>query len=103
MRHAGGEIAPGLAEHHDHAAGHVLAAVVPGAFHHGRGAAVADGKAFPGAAGDKQRAARSAIEHRVPDDGVLTGRKTGLLRRANDDLATAHALTDVNRWLHRRG
>jgi hypothetical protein len=33
-RHAGREVAPGLAEHHDDAAGHVFAAVVAGAFDH---------------------------------------------------------------------
>src|SRR2546421_1053112 len=40
-RHAGGEVAAAGAEHHDAPAGHVLAAVVADALHHGMGAAVA--------------------------------------------------------------
>src|SRR5476649_399698 len=34
-RHAGGEIAPGAAEHRDHATRHVFAAMIAGAFDHG--------------------------------------------------------------------
>ena len=45
-RHAGREVAPGLAEHRHRAAGHVLAAVVAGAFHHRGGAGQAHREAL---------------------------------------------------------
>jgi hypothetical protein len=46
-RHAGGEVATGLAEHRDDPAGHVFAAVVAGALDHRDGARVAHREALP--------------------------------------------------------
>src|SRR5207244_2239735 len=46
--HAGCEIASGLAEHDDTAAGHVLAAMIADAFDDGDGSAVADRETFAG-------------------------------------------------------
>ena len=69
--HAGREVAPGPAEHHDAPAGHVLAAVIADAFdHHGR-AAVADAEALAGHAAHVALAARRAVERDVADDDVL--------------------------------
>ena len=57
--HAGGEVAPGLAEDDDAAAGHVLAAVIADAFDDRRRAAVAHGEPLAGDAAEERLAARS--------------------------------------------
>jgi hypothetical protein len=46
-RHAGSEVAPGLAQHNHDPAGHVFAAVVAGAFDNGNGTGVAHAKRSP--------------------------------------------------------
>ena len=58
-RHAGGEVAPGVAQHDHDAAGHVFAAVVAGAFDHRDRARVAHGEALAGDALEIGLAARS--------------------------------------------
>ena len=65
--HAGGEVAPGPAEHDDAAAGHVLAAVIADALDHHGGAAVADAEALAGHAADERFAAGRAVERDVAD------------------------------------
>ena len=70
-RHAGGEIAPGLAQHDHHAAGHVFAAMVAGAFDHGDGAGVAHRETLARHALEIGFAGDGAVEHRVADDDVL--------------------------------
>ena len=71
--HAGGEVAPGPAEHDDPAAGHVLAAVIADAFDHRARAAVAHGEPLAGQAAQIGLAARRAVERDVADDDVLLG------------------------------
>ena len=70
-RHAGGEVAPGLAQHHDHAAGHVFAAMVAAAFDHRDGAGVAHREALAGDALEIRLAGDRAVQHGVADDDVL--------------------------------
>ena len=67
-RHAGGEVAPGLAEHDDEAAGHVFAAVVAGAFDHRDGAGIAHREALARDAAEIGLAGDRAVQHRVADD-----------------------------------
>ena len=52
--HAGAEVGAGRAEHHDRAAGHVLAAMVADAFDNSGSAAVADAEALAGSTGREQ-------------------------------------------------
>src|SRR6185437_14800413 len=93
--HAGGEVAAGIAQHHDHAAGHVFAAVVAEALHHRHGAGVADREALAGYALEIGFARDGAIEHRVADDDVAGGLAPRLGRLTNDDPAAGEALADV--------
>ncbi len=65
------KLRPGLAEHDDHAAGHVFAAVVAHALDHGDGTGVADGEALAGDAAEVALALDRAVEHGVADDDRL--------------------------------
>ena len=77
--HAGGEVAPGRAEHDDAAAGHVLAAVVADALDDRVRARVAHGEALAREPAEERAAAGGAVEHGVADDHVLLGREAGVL------------------------
>src|SRR6202011_6382969 len=85
-RHAGGEIAPGVADHDDHAAGHILAAMIARALDNGGDTRIAHRKAFArdtleiGLAGDR------AVQHGVADDDVF-GRLAVRLGRLPHDHA----------------
>ena len=70
-RHAGGEIAPRLAQHHHHAAGHIFAAMIAGAFHHGDGAGIAHRETLARHALEIGLAGDGAVQHGVADDDVL--------------------------------
>jgi hypothetical protein len=70
-RHAGGEVAPGLAQHDHGAAGHVFAAVVARAFDHRGGARQAHREALAGHAAEEGLAAGGAVQRGVADDDVL--------------------------------
>ena len=93
--HAGGEVAPGPAEHDDAPAGHVLAAVVADALDDHRGAAVADAEPLAGDAADVTLAAGRAVEGDVADDDVLLRLERRQRRRVDDQLAARQALADV--------
>ena len=93
--HARGEVAAGPADHHDAAAGHVLAAVVADALDHGVNAGVADAEALAGHAADVRLAGRGAVEGHVAGDDVLLGHEGGLARREEDDLAAREPLAEV--------
>ncbi len=69
--HARGEVAPGRAEHDHRAAGHVLAAVVAGAFDDRRRAGIAHAEALAGDAAEVRLALDRAVHHGVADDDVL--------------------------------
>ena len=71
--HAGGEVAPGLAQHDDGAARHVLAAVVADAFDDRGGAAVADREALTRHPAHEDLAAGRTVERDVTDDDVVLG------------------------------
>src|SRR5690242_13242313 len=72
--HAGAEFEADLAQPHYYAAGHVLAAVVAGAFHHRQRAGVAHSEAFTGAPGGEQLAVGGAIQAGVAEDRrILAG------------------------------
>src|SRR3954452_12890004 len=81
--HAGGEVAPGRAEHDDAPAGHVLAAMVADPLDEGVGARVAHREALAGAAAEERASGRRAVEHRVADDHVVLGRERHALGRAH--------------------
>ena len=93
--HAGGEVAAAAAQHHDHAAGHVLAAVIAHAFDHGGGAGVAHREALAGHAAEVRLAAGGAVEHHVADDDVLLRPEGRIARRIDDDASAGEPLADV--------
>ncbi len=92
---AGAEVLPGAAQHRDHAAGHVLAAMVAGAFHHRGGAGVAHAEALAGAARAVELAARGAVEAGVAHDRRVARDVARGDRRVQHQLAAGHALADV--------
>src|SRR5581483_3098824 len=94
-RHAGGEVAPGLADDGDAPAGHVFAAVVADAFDHSVDAAVAHTEALARDAADIRFAAGRTVERDVADDDVLLGREGRARRRIEHDLAAAEPLAEV--------
>ena len=94
-RHAGGEVAPGLAQHHHHAAGHVFAAVVAAALDHRDRAGVAHREALAGDALEIRLAGDRAVQHRVADDDVLRRIALRPRRLAHDDAAARQALADI--------
>ena len=94
-RHAGGEIAPGDAEHHHDAAGHVFAAMVAGALDHGDGAGIAHGETLARHAAEIAFARDRAIQHGVADDDRFLRHDAGIRRRPDDDAPAREALADI--------
>ena len=95
-RHAGGEVAPGLAEHDDDAAGHVLAAVVAGALDDRDGAGVAHREALAGDAAEIASPAIAPYSTVLPTMIDLSGDDAGVVGRAHDDQRAARqALADI--------
>src|SRR5262249_8519095 len=93
--HSRGEITPGGADHQYHAAGHVFAAMVACAFHHGRDATVANGESLAGAAAEKSPPTGCSVECDVPyQDVVLSDERRGLGREYNDS-ASGQPFADV--------
>src|SRR5260370_26034986 len=68
--HARTEIQAERPENDGHAAGHVLASMLADPFHYGKRTAVADSETLPAAAGNKELAGRSAVEHGVAGKNV---------------------------------
>ncbi len=93
--HAGGEVAAGLAEDDDGAAGHVLAAVVAGAFDDGGRARQAHREALAGDAAQERLAAGGAVEHGVADDDVLGRLAAEVDARPDRQTAARQALAGV--------
>ena len=79
-RHAGREIAAGLAEHDHDAAGHVLAAMVAGALDHRDGAGIAHREPFARDAAEIALARDGAVQHGVADDDRLFRRDPAMRR-----------------------
>ena len=71
------KLRPVAAEHHDPAAGHVLAAVVADAFDDGDGAGVAHGEALADHAADERLPAGGAVQDDVAGDDLLLGHEAG--------------------------
>src|SRR6185312_15045450 len=94
-RHAGREVAAGLAEHDDDAAGHVFAAMVARALDDGDGAGVADGETLAGNAPEVALAVDGAIHHGVADDDRLFRHDAGVGRRLDDDAAARQSFADI--------
>ena len=81
--HAGGEVAARLAQDEGAAAGHVLAAVVAHALHHGRGPGVAHRKPLAGLPAHEQRAGRGPVQRHVADEDVILRHERGGRIREN--------------------
>src|SRR5204863_7797643 len=94
-RHAGGKIAPGLAEHDDDPAGHVFAAMIAGALDDRDRAGVAHREALAGDPLEIGVPGDRAVEHGVADDDVLGRLARRFLRLAHDQPAARQALADI--------
>ena len=90
-RHAGREVAAGLADHDDDAAGHVFAAMIADALDDRDGAGVAHREALAGDAAEVALALGRAVKHGVADDDRVFGHDAGVGRRAHDDAAAAES------------
>src|SRR5207302_2607121 len=86
-RHAGGKVAPGIADHDDDAAGHVFAAMIARALYDGGDARIAHCKAFAGDTLEISFAGDCAVQHGVPDDDILGWFAARLRRLAHDKAA----------------
>src|SRR6516162_2087166 len=94
-RHAGSEVPSRGTDHHHDTAGHIFAAMVAGAFHHGGGAGIAHGEALAADAAEIALARDRPIKHGVADDDRLLRHDARLSGRANDDAAAGEALADI--------
>ena len=94
-RHAGCEIAPSLAQHHDNPAGHVLAAMVADAFNDGDGARIAHRKPLACNALEIGFASDRAVEHGVADDDVFGRLACRVLGLAYDHATAGEAFADI--------
>ena len=92
--HAGTEVDAGTAQHHDHAAGHVFAAMIAHTFDHGVRAGVAHREALAGQTRRIQGAAGGAVQAGVADDHGIPGVVARILGRTDHDAAAGHALAD---------
>src|SRR5260370_34504243 len=70
-RHAGREIAPGVADHDDHAAGHVFAAMIARALDDGGDTRIAHREAFTRDTLEIRLAGNRAVKHGVADNDVF--------------------------------
>ena len=70
-RHAGCEVATGLAEHDDSTAGHVFQTVVADAFDDGSCSRVADAESFGGHSAEEGFTFGRSIKSNVADDDVV--------------------------------
>src|SRR2546422_1477157 len=91
-RHAGAEVSPNGAEHHDGAPRHVLARVIPSALDDRERAAVANGEPLAGSPGAVELTSRRSVESGVAHEH---GVARVVVRRANRDPASSHALAHV--------
>ncbi len=86
--HTGCEIPPRRADDDHHAAGHVFAAMIPGALDHGDGAGVPDSEALAANATEIALTGNGAIKHGIADNDRLLGHDARVFRRAHDQAAT---------------
>ena len=94
-RHAGREIASGVAQHDHHAAGHVFAAVVAEPLDDRDRAGIAHAEALARDTFEIGLAGDGPIEHGVADDDVRRRIARRLRRLAHDDPAARQAFSDV--------
>src|SRR5690606_1569492 len=93
--HARAEVVPGLAQHANETAGHVFAAVVARAFHHGMGTGVAHRETLTRGTGGEQLAAGGAVQAGIADDGRVLRAEGAVLRRRDHQLAAGPTLAHV--------
>ena len=93
--HSGGKVLSGAAKNHHAASGHVFAAMIAHAFHYGRTAGVADGKAFSRHAVHEDFSACGSVQGHVSDDDVILCCKTASLRRINDQLSAGKTFSEI--------
>src|SRR5262249_45834737 len=93
--HAGREISTRLAQDNRATTGHIFAAMIADALHHGMRTAIANAEPLPGHAAQVQFAASGPIQHNVSGDDVLLRGERGFARRVDDDLAARKSFSAV--------
>ena len=93
--HTRAEIHACRTQNRNHAAGHVLAAVIAGALDHRMAAAVAHSETFAGDARGEQAPTGSPVQAGIADNRRIAGHVGDAFRRVNRNPSTRHALTDV--------
>ena len=78
--HACGEIAAGLSQYHDDAAGHVFAAMVTRALDNSHRARITHRETFPCHTPEIALAGNCTVKNSVADDNVVLGNEGGFLR-----------------------
>src|SRR6185436_16674634 len=91
-RHAGGEVAPGQAEHGHRAAGHVLAGVIAHALDYRARTGIPHAEPLSGDVAEIRFARNRAVQHDVARDDVLGRLAAELRRRLHEDAAAGKAL-----------
>src|SRR5690606_21409150 len=94
-RHARREVAAGLPDDHDNAAGHILAAMVAHTFDNRHRARVSHGKTLACHATEIALTFKRTIEHRIADDDGIFGNDTRVFRRTDDDATARKTLADI--------
>src|SRR6202042_3814248 len=95
-RHARSEVAPGLTDDHDDAAGHIFTAMIAGALDDRDRAGIAHPEALTRHAAEVAFAGGRAIKYGVADDDRGFRRQLcRLLRRVDDDAPARQPLADI--------
>ncbi len=89
------KLRPVLPEHHDHAARHVLAAVIANAFDNRDGAGIAHREPFSGHAVEERFAAGGAVQAHVADQNIFLRHKMRIARRINHHSPAGKPLAHV--------
>jgi len=93
--HASGEIPSARSQHEHHSFGHVLAAMITDAFHHGGCSGVANRKSFSGDSVEKGFSTGCAIERNVSNQNVFFGCESGSPRWIHHQASTGQTLADI--------
>ena len=93
--HACGEVLAGHAQDHRAAAGHVLQTVVSAAFRHRQRAGIPDAEALAGDAADIGFAGGGTVQCHVPEDDIVMGSVSRVLRRGDHQLSAGKPLSEA--------
>ena len=93
--HARGEVLAGHAQDHRAAAGHVLQAVVSAALRHRQRPGIPDAEALSGDAADIGFAGCGTVQGHVPEDDIVVGGVSRVIRRGDHQLSSGKPLSEA--------